>query len=42
MDGYRELPTGRDLESLAAKVGVNRGTAYRLAPMARKQTAAAA
>jgi len=42
IDGYRELPTGLELESLAAKARVQRATAYRLVQMIRTQSAAAA
>lgn len=37
IDGYRELPTGQELDALASKVHINRGTAYRLGQMIRRQ-----
>lgn len=37
IDGYRELPAGLELESLAAKARVQRATAYRLVQMTRAQ-----
>jgi len=40
IDGYRELPTGLELQTLAAKVHIDRASAYRLAQMVRKQAAA--
>lgn len=35
LEGYRELPTGQELEDLAAKVHISRATAYRLQQLIR-------
>lgn len=39
LEGYRELPGGRELEALAAKVGVSRSTAYGVVRKARLSAA---